>query len=118
MYIVAVYFPPSAKASEALSELQDDICSLQNKHPEAFFVIAGDFNHVNMTDTTRGFYQHVTIATRGDNTLDRVYTNRHGDYRAVPLPHLGLSDHISILLVPSYSPVLKTTKPTQKTFTV
>ncbi|KAI3376533.1 hypothetical protein L3Q82_016993 [Scortum barcoo] len=42
----------------------------------------------------------VTIPTRGNNTLDRVYTNKRGAYRAVPHPHLGFSDHISIMLVP------------------
>ncbi len=51
-YIVAVYIPPRAKANEALGELHNNICSLQNKHPEAFFVIVGDFNHVNLTDVT------------------------------------------------------------------
>ncbi len=115
---IAVYIPPSTNANEALGELHDNICSLQNKHPEAFFVIAGDFNHVNLTDVTSGFYQHVTPATRGENTLDRVYTNKCRAYRAVPRPHLGLSDHISIMLIPSYSPVLKKMKPTNKTITV
>ncbi len=118
VYIVAVYIPPNAKANKTLGELHDNICSLQNKHPEAFFVIAGDFNHVNLTDVTSGFYQHVTIATRGENTLDRVYTNRCRAYRAVPRPHLGLSDHISFMLIPSYSPALKKMKPTNKTITV
>lgn len=66
--VVAVYIPLNAKAREAFSELHDNICSLQNKHPEAFVVIAGDFYNVNLTDTTPGFYQHVTIVTRGDNT--------------------------------------------------
>ncbi|KAI3361850.1 hypothetical protein L3Q82_002181 [Scortum barcoo] len=62
------------KANEALKELHNNISSLQHKHPEAFYVVAGDFNHVNLTDTLPKFYQHVTIPTRGNNTLDRVYT--------------------------------------------
>jgi len=81
-------------------------------------VIAGDFNHANLTDIAPRFYQHVTFATRGNNILDRVYTNRRRAYRAVPLPKLGLSDDISVMLVPSYSPVVKTMKPTQKTITL
>ncbi|KAI3374040.1 hypothetical protein L3Q82_022606, partial [Scortum barcoo] len=91
--------------------------SLQHKHPEAFYVVAGDFNHVNLTDTLPKFYQHVTIPTRGNNTLDRVYTNKRDAYRAVPHPHLGFSDHISIMLLPAYRPLLRHT-PKQRTITV
>ncbi|KAI3366789.1 hypothetical protein L3Q82_009452 [Scortum barcoo] len=76
-----------------------------------------DFNHVNLTDTLPKFYQHVTIPTRGNNTLDRVYTNKRDAYRAVPHPHLGFSDHISIMLLPAYRPLLRHT-PTQRTITV
>lgn len=118
VFIVAVYIPPSANASEALRELHDHIGVLQNKHPEAFFVVAGDFNHVKLTDTLPRFYQHVSIATRGNNTLDRVYTNKWDSYRAVPCLHLGFSDYISIMLAPAHHPVLKANKPTQKTITV
>lgn len=118
VFIVAVYIPPSANASKALRELHDHIGVLQNKHPEAFFVVAGDFNHVKLTDTLPRFYQHVSIATRGNNTLDRVYTNKWDSYRAVPCLHLGFSDYISIMLAPAHHPVLKANKPTQKTITV
>ncbi|KAI4903523.1 hypothetical protein NFI96_028298 [Prochilodus magdalenae] len=54
------------------------------------------------------------IPTRVNNTLDRVYTNVRDAYRAVPHPHLGLSDHISIMLVPAYHPPLRRSGPTQK----
>ncbi|XP_076875314.1 uncharacterized protein LOC143525361 [Brachyhypopomus gauderio] len=64
------------------------------------------------------FFQHVNIPTRGDNTLDRVYTNIKDAYRAVPLPHLGLSDHISIMMAPAFHPHLRRSRPTQKTITV
>ena len=49
---------------------------------------AGDFNHVKLTDTLPWFHQHVSIATRGNNTLDCVYTNRWEAYSEVPRPHL------------------------------
>lgn len=72
VFIVVVYIPLSAKASEAQGELHENICSLQNNHPDAFNVIAGDFNNVNLMDITPRFYQYVTIVTGGNNTLDRV----------------------------------------------
>ena len=39
-------------------------------------------------------------------------------YRASPRPHLGVSNHISIMLVPAYCPVTKRMTATQKTITV
>lgn len=48
--------------------------------------------------------------TRGENRLDHVYTNIKQAYRAIPLPHLGLSDHIS-LLTPAYTPLRRKTSP-------
>ncbi|KAI3352913.1 hypothetical protein L3Q82_019486 [Scortum barcoo] len=72
-----------------------------------FTWLRGISNHVNLTDTLPKFYQHVTIPTRGNNTLDRVYTNKRDAYRAVPHPHLGFSDHISIMLLPAYRPLLR-----------
>lgn len=46
-----------------------------------------------------------------------MYSNIKHAYRAVLLPHLGLSDHISLLLVPAYTPLRRKTKPTTKTIT-
>ncbi|XP_062851034.1 uncharacterized protein LOC134314382 [Trichomycterus rosablanca] len=51
VFIAAVYVPPQATANVALKELQDSIGSLQNKHPEALYVVAGDFNHVKSSAT-------------------------------------------------------------------
>ncbi|KAK3514687.1 hypothetical protein QTP70_027770 [Hemibagrus guttatus] len=45
------------------------------------------------------FHQHVDFATRGTNTLDLVYANIPSAYRAEPRPHLGYSDHISVMTV-------------------
>lgn len=84
VFIAEVYVPPHVNANATLKELHDTVSSLQNKHPEALYVAAGDFNHVNLQDTLPTFHQYVTIATRGDNTLDGVYTNRQGMYRAAP----------------------------------
>lgn len=56
-------------------------------------------------------------ATKGENTLDNVYSNIKNAYRAVPLPHLGQSDHCSLLLLPAYTPLRRKTKPTTKIIT-
>ncbi len=53
-----------------------------------------------------------------NNTLDFVYTTVKNAYKAVPRPHLGYSDHISVMLIPAYRPLLKLTKPVQKLITI
>ncbi len=84
----------------------------------SFFIIAGDFNHANLKTVLPKFYQHVNFATRGNNTLDFVYTTVKNAYKAEPRPHLGYSDHISVMLTPAYRPLLKLAKPVQKQITV
>jgi hypothetical protein len=37
----------------------------ENAHPEAAFLVAGDFNADNLKLILPHFYQHVTCATRG-----------------------------------------------------
>ncbi len=54
----------------------------------------------------------------GNNKLDFVYTTVKNAYNAVPRPHLGYSDHISVMLIPAYRPLLKLAKPVQKLITI
>ena len=42
MLILAVYIPPQANRTEALGLLHE------TTHPDAEFVVAGDFNHCNL----------------------------------------------------------------------
>lgn len=49
-------------------------------------MVAGDFNHAKLTDTLPQLHVNVTIATRGDNTLDQVYTNRERHTERCPAP--------------------------------
>ena len=78
-------------------------------------IIVGDFNKANLITVLPKFYQHVKCATRGESTLDHVYSNIKHAYRAIPLPHLGLSDHLSLLLSPAYTPLRRSARPTTKT---
>ncbi|XP_058650447.1 uncharacterized protein LOC131551470 [Onychostoma macrolepis] len=116
--IVAVYIPPCANAKDALRELYSAISEQQTNNPDGFFIIAGDFNHANLKTVLPKFYQHVNFATRGNNTLDFVYTTVKSAYKAEPRPHLGYSDHISVMLIPAYRPLLKLAKPVLKQITV
>ncbi len=96
-------------------------CALSEQktnNPGGFFIIASDFNHANLKTVLPKFYQHVNFATRGNNTLDFVYTTVKYAFKAEPRPHLGYSDHISVMLTPAYRPLLKLAKPVQKQITV
>ncbi len=116
--IAAVYIPLCANAKDALRELYSAISEQQTNNPDGFFIIAGDFNHANLKTVLPKFYQHVNFATRGSNTLDCVYTTGKNAYKAEPRPHLGYSDHISVMLIPAYRPLLKLAKPVQKLITI
>ncbi|KAI4875046.1 hypothetical protein NFI96_014250 [Prochilodus magdalenae] len=114
LLIISVYIPPGATAKDALCELYSAISGLQNTHPDGLFIVAGDFNHVNLKSVLPKFHQHVNFATRGANALDLVYTNIPSAYRAEPRPHLGYSNHISVMLIPAYRPLVRRSKPVLK----
>ncbi len=60
----------------------------------------------------------MNFATRGNNSLDFVYTTVKNAYKAESRPHLGYSDHISVRLIPVYRPLLKLAKLVQKQITL
>lgn len=59
-----------SKIHAAISKQQQPV------HPEAAFIIAGDFNHSNLKTVLRKFHRHVSSHTTGDKTLDHMYTNK------------------------------------------
>ncbi len=51
--LVAVYIPPSSNninRSEALNDLYQHISEQQTAHPDAFLILAGDFNHARLKE--------------------------------------------------------------------
>ncbi len=53
--ITSVYIPPQADTSLALSKLHDELSGYNNKHPDAAFIIAGDFNKANLKKVLPNF---------------------------------------------------------------
>ncbi len=82
----AVYIPPQADTSLALSKLHEELSGYINKHPDAASIIAGDFNKANLRKVMPNFHQHVSCPTRGPNTLDHCYTQFKNAYKARSLP--------------------------------
>jgi hypothetical protein len=81
------------------------IRKLENPHPEAELLVAGDFNAGKLKSVLPNFYQHVTCATRGKRT--HLYSTHRAAYKALPHPPFGKSDHNYILLIPVYKQKLK-----------
>ncbi|TWW61472.1 hypothetical protein D4764_04G0001190 [Takifugu flavidus] len=95
---ITVYIPPTGKADSACDVIHSVTADLQTKHPGAFILITGDFNHASLKSTLPTFHQYVQT---GDFMLmSPVHT-------PPLLPPLGKSDHNLVLLSPSYTPVVQ-----------
>ncbi len=100
--ITAVYIPPQANTDQALRELYRNISEQETAHPDAAFVVTADFNKANFRTIAPKYFQHITINTRGDRTLDHCYSPFRDAYKSLPRPPFGKSDHSSVLLLPAY----------------
>ncbi len=112
--ITAVYIPTDANANKAQSYLLHAINFNQTFYPDAVHIIAGDFNHADLKRVPSKFNQRIKCATRGGINLDKVCYNFKKGYRLISLPHLGQSDHLSVLLMPTYTPLRRKTPTTTK----
>lgn len=70
--VTAVYTPPDANAKLVRKELHTAISKQLTTHPEADFIVGGDFNYFNLKTVLPRFHQHVSCHTRGNKTLDHV----------------------------------------------
>jgi hypothetical protein len=92
VFFVAVYIPPQTEAGTktALNELYSAISKQENTHPEAAFLVAGDFNAGKLKFVLPNFYQHVNkCATRGKKPPDNLYSTHRDAYNALPGPPFG-----------------------------
>lgn len=108
------WFTNNSDRNVALNLLYQATSEQQTAHPDGFTILAGDFNHADLKIVLPKFHQHVHFPTRGNNILDLVYTSHKGAYKATPLPHIGVSDHINIMLMQVYRQSMKVAKPVRK----
>ncbi len=99
---MSAYIPPDARVSVALELLADQITHTEQRYPNSFIVILGDFNKANLTRELPKYRQHITCPTRDSNILDHCYTVLKDTYHSVPRAALGLSDHCLVHLLPAY----------------
>ncbi len=100
--LVSVYIPPDARVSAALELLADQITHTEQRYPDSFIIILGDFNKASLTHALPKYRQHITCPTRDSNILDHCYTVLKDAYHSVPHAALGLSDHCLVHLLPAY----------------
>ena len=118
VFVLAVYILPRANQTAVLRLLHDTISKHKTTHPDAVFVVAGDFNHFILRTVLPKYHQHVSYPTRDNKILDQVYSNVKGTYKAAPCPHFSQSDHISMFLYPSYRQLLEQAPPPRVSKTV
>ncbi len=80
------YIPPQANTDQALKELYGNISEQETVHPDAAFVVTGDFNKANFRTIAPKYFQHITINTRGDRVLVHWYTPFRDTYKSLSPP--------------------------------
>lgn len=108
--ITAVYILPDAKISTALTYLHDSVNRRLQAHPDRVHIIGCDFSQACLKTVFPKFVLYVQCYTSGNITLDCVSSNLKHAYRVVPLPHLGLSKYLSLLLILAYTPLRRKSK--------
>ncbi len=111
--ITAVYIPPQANTDRAHEELYGNISEQETVHPDAAFVVTGDFNKANFRTIAPKYFQHIN--THGDRVLDHCYFPFRDVYKSLPRPPFGKSDHSSVLLLAAYRQKLKREAPALRT---
>ncbi|KAL0153421.1 hypothetical protein M9458_051259 [Cirrhinus mrigala] len=113
--LVSVYIPPDARVSAALELLADQITHTEQRYPDSFIIVLGDFNKAHLTRELPKYRQHITCPTRDSNILDHCYTVLKDAYHSVPRAAPGLSDYCLVHLLPAYRQKLKSAKPVVRT---
>ncbi len=113
--ITAVYIPPQANTDQALRELYRNISEQETTHPDAAFVITGDFNKANFKKNSSKI-----LSARHHQHAWRSHTRPllhplPGRIQVPPRQPFGKSDHSSVLLLPAYRQKLKREAPALRT---
>ena len=111
IYVTLVYIPPSANYNLASDKLVESINNIENNSPDAVKIVLGDFNQCKFIEHIPHYHQYVQCPTRGENTLDLLFSNVKDCYKVKSKPPLGDSDHLMLHCIPKYKPKYKDQKP-------
>jgi hypothetical protein len=110
LLVHAIVFGPSDSkvTRETVNKIYDEIDNIEQNHPNSTLFVLGDFNSAQLN--LPRLKQQVNCPTRNGKTLDKCYVSIKTDsYKCNRLPPIGISDHDSVLLIPMYTPVSKST---------
>ena len=109
-----VYHPLQSDDRILGSYIFNCLDSLLAAYPNSAIILLGDFNQLQPGNLCSSFSlkKLVTKPTRGNNILDQAFSTLLSHYESIILPHIGQSDHSSILLQPTGKlvPSLPTTR--------
>lgn len=112
--VIAVYMLLQANAKLAMERLLHSISQHLASQADGIVVVAGDFKYAILKSVLPKFNKYMNFPTRKKNALDQVYCNIPNAFKASPLPHPGLSGHLSVSLMPAYKPLICRQKTTTK----
>ncbi|KAM8887795.1 uncharacterized protein ACB058_011331 [Synchiropus picturatus] len=88
-----------------------DVLHVERTFPDSPVIVLGDINKANLSEELPRYRQVVKCPTREQSVLDHCYSSLRNSYTALPRAALGLSDHLTVHLVPTYKQKLKLAKP-------
>ena len=98
--MATIYHPPGNDDYALRNHIFQSLDRALNRYPNSGIVLLGDFNQFNPGSLCSSFKlkKAVHLPTRGNNTLDQIYTSL-GDFYdpATILPPIGKSDHACVL---------------------
>ena len=112
-----LYHPPGANNIAMKEHLKSSLEIIETHYPNSGIVLAGDFNQLDFKSTAKLFNLKpaINFPTRGTNTLDQIFTNLKNFYNpAESGPPFGLSDHVTITMIPAKRVNLRPQKTTIK----
>ncbi len=109
--------PPQTNTDQTLKELYGNISEQETVHPDAAFVVTGDFNKANFRTIAPKYFQHITINSPGDHVLDHCYSPFRDAYKSLPRPPFGKLDQSSDQTAPLATALLEVSFPPSRTST-
>lgn len=99
-----IYHPPDGNGWRMANHLVDCLDSILQQHPYTGIVLLGDFNSLNdKLLLSYPLQQLIRGPTRGNATLDKIYTNIPEIYNDPEIvPNISSSDHSTVIMFPKY----------------
>ncbi|KAI4889627.1 hypothetical protein NFI96_027771 [Prochilodus magdalenae] len=105
----------TSSTSDSAVQLEGLLCFRADRDPELCGKARGGGVCVYInTEWCKNAVLYVDFAMRGANVQNMVYTNIPGALRAEPRPHYGFSDHVSVMLIPAFRPLIRRAKMDRK----